>query len=78
MSYLDSITLMVKHPLNKDKKLEAWRRILCWQIASRLVPGDIDFDWINSSKFFCTKGETAQGLHHYKNYTTRILYYFVS
>ena len=47
------------HPLNRGHAIDAIGRFLAWQIGSRLVPGAVVFDWINSSKVIVSPGETG-------------------
>ncbi|WP_287963479.1 FkbM family methyltransferase [Alcanivorax sp.] len=71
MSPLDIIKFIVNHPLNRDHKINSIIRFLKWQIGSRLVQGDIVYDWVNGSKFLVKTGETGitgniyTGLHEF-------------
>jgi FkbM family methyltransferase len=71
MSYLNTLKFITSHPLNRDRKLDSLVRFAKWQIASRLAPGAIVFDWINGSKFLVRTGETGltgniyTGLHEF-------------
>jgi len=57
MSLIKTIKFVTSHPLNREHKLESMLRFAKWQIGSRLVPGEIVYDWINGSKFFVKTGE---------------------
>lgn len=59
MLILDLLKFITTHPLNKDEKLKAIVRFAKWQIGSRLVDGEIIYDWINGSKFVVRTGETG-------------------
>jgi FkbM family methyltransferase len=47
------------HPLSARGKWRATKRLLQWQVSSRLAPGRILVDWIGNSKFLCAKGEAG-------------------
>lgn len=61
----------INHPLNKKHKIEAIIKFLRWQIGSRIVPGEIVYQWINGTKFIVKPGETGltgniySGLHEF-------------
>ena len=59
MSALSLLEFVASHPVNQGRKLQAFWRLACWQIASRLVAGDIVFDWINGARFLVRAGETG-------------------
>lgn len=59
MLILDLLKFITTHPLNKDDKLKAIARFAKWQIGSRLIDGEIIYDWINGSKFIVRTGETG-------------------
>jgi len=73
MSILNIVKFITTHPLNRDKKLNSIIRFVKWQIASRLAPGAIVYDWINNSKFLVRAGETGltgniyTGLHEFQD-----------
>ena len=73
MSILNIVKFLTTHPLNRGKKLKSIIRFVKWQIASRLAPGAIVFNWINGSKFFAHTGETGltgniyTGLHEFED-----------
>jgi FkbM family methyltransferase len=56
---LDVLRRITSHPLNSDARLSAVIRFLRWQIASRLMSGDLVYDWVNGSRFFVRAGETG-------------------
>lgn len=59
MSLTNTLKHLVNHPLNKSDKLAAIFRFLKWQVGSRLVPGEVIFQWINNSKLIARPGETG-------------------
>lgn len=73
MSLIDLMRFVTSHPLNRDHKLRSIVRLAKWQIASRLVPGAVVYDWVNGSKFLVRRGETGLtgniygGLHEFSD-----------
>lgn len=71
MSHFNTLKFITNHPINRNQKLSSLVRFAKWQIASRLAPGAIVFDWINGSKFLVKTGETGltgniyTGLHEF-------------
>ena len=71
MSVLNTFKFITTHPLNRDNKLKSIIRFAKWQVGSRLVPGQIVYDWVNGSKFLVRTGETGltgniyTGLHEF-------------
>ncbi|MEB3171773.1 MAG: hypothetical protein VKK43_10405, partial [Synechococcaceae cyanobacterium] len=71
MSLLDTIIFITSHPLNREQKLKSIIRFAKWQIGSRLVRGEIVYDWINGSKFLVKTGDKGltgniyTGLHEF-------------
>ncbi|CAN5214036.1 FkbM family methyltransferase [soil metagenome] len=59
MSALSLLSFIANHPLNRGRKMEALLRAIRWQLASRLVSGDVVHEWINGSKFLVRCGETG-------------------
>lgn len=59
MSPTNILRHLVNHPLNKSDKLAAIFRFLKWQVGSRLVPGEIIYQWINNSKLVARPGESG-------------------
>ena len=71
MSVLNVVKFITTHPLTRDNKFKSIIRFVKWQIGSRLVPGEIVYDWINGSRFRVRTGETGltgniyAGLHEF-------------
>jgi len=71
MSVLNLVRFITTHPLTRDNKFKSIIRFAKWQIGSRLVPGEIVYDWINGSRFLVRTGETGltgniyTGLHEF-------------
>ena len=61
------------HPLVDSNKLSGFRRLLIWQIKSRLWGKDYIHSWIGGSKFYVKNGETGltgniyTGLHEFSD-----------
>lgn len=53
------IRFVLNHPLNKDNRWGAVKRVLAWQVASRLMAGPIAFPFVEESKLFATRGMTG-------------------
>lgn len=73
MSLLKTIKFITNHPLNKQNKIKAIIRFVQWQVGSRLVTGNIVYNWINGSRFLVKTGETGltgniyTGLHEFQD-----------
>jgi FkbM family methyltransferase len=71
MSILGLLKFIANHPLTKDSRYRSLARVVKWQIASRLAPGAIVYEWINGAKFLVKAGETGltgniyTGLHEF-------------
>jgi len=69
----DVLKRITSHPANRGKKLEAIIRFAKWQVASRLIVGDVVHDWVNGSRFLVRAGETGltgniyAGLHEFSD-----------
>jgi FkbM family methyltransferase len=59
VSMLSVLKFIAAHPLNDGRRLAALMRFAEWQVASRLIRGDIVFDWIKGSRFIVRNGETG-------------------
>jgi FkbM family methyltransferase len=59
MSFIRTLRYIILHPLNRRRKARALLRFLKWQIGSRLVPGDVIYDWVNGARFIVRPGETG-------------------
>ena len=70
---IEIIKNLVRHPLNKKNKIASIVRFIKWQIGSRMVPGDVIFDWIGGSKIIARTGDTGAtgniylGLHEFED-----------
>ncbi len=59
MSAARIFRFLTRHPLNQKDRIGALLRFAKWQIGSRLVPGDVLFEWINGAKLVVSPGETV-------------------
>ena len=57
MSLVNTLKHLVNHPLNTSNKMGAILRFMKWQVGSRLVPGEVIYEWINNSKIVARTGE---------------------
>lgn len=59
MSLFRTLKFILKHPLNRRHKMGALITFFRWQIGSRLVPGQVVYNWVNGSKMVVRPGETG-------------------
>lgn len=73
MSIFHTLKFILKHPLNRTHKMRALMKFFRWQIGSRLVPGEVIYNWVNGSKMVVRPGETGFtqniycGLHEFSD-----------
>jgi len=73
MSLVHTLRFIANHPLNAGRKPQALLRFARWQIASRVSPGQIVFEWINGTRMIVRPGETGFtqniycGLHEFSD-----------
>jgi FkbM family methyltransferase len=71
MSVLDVLKFITSHPVNSQRALPALYRFAKWQIASRMAPGAIAYDWLGGARFLVRRGQTGltgnvyAGLHEF-------------
>ena len=71
MSLFSTITFILRHPLNRGRKVRAMIEFVRWQAGSRLVPGHVVFNWVAGARFIASPGETGVtgniycGLHEF-------------
>ena len=72
-SPLNTLSFILRHPLNRAKKGAALRRFIRWQIASRLLPGAVAVPFVDSTRLLVLPGMTGAtgniycGLHEYQD-----------
>ena len=54
---IPTVNYIYHHPMNNGNRFKAVIKFLKWQIAIRLQPCRIIFDWVDGSKFILQKGE---------------------
>lgn len=47
------------HPLNSNYKFRSIFKFIRWQLATRIFNKKILIDWVDNSKFLCSRGETG-------------------
>jgi FkbM family methyltransferase len=73
MGIFNTFHYLINHPLCKNSKLEALSRWFCWQIGSRLVPGEVAIKFVDDSKLLVKPGMTGAtgniyyGLHEFED-----------
>src|SRR5215469_2280777 len=55
----NSLRFVMRHPLNARGRYRALRRVLSWQIASRLMQGPIAFPFVDHTHLFAVRGMTG-------------------
>jgi FkbM family methyltransferase len=71
MSLISTLRFITGHPLNRGNELGSILRFLRWQLASRMMPGTVVFEWLGGSRFLVRNGETGltgniyTGLHEF-------------
>ena len=58
-SPLNTLSFILRHPLNRAKKGAALRRFIRWQIASRLLPGAVAVPFVDSTRLLVLPGMTG-------------------
>lgn len=58
MPLLQSLAFVARHPLNRSK-FAAFRRVLSWQIASRLTPGPVAVPFVDETRLLMERGATG-------------------
>lgn len=71
MSVSNTLKFIVQHPLNRGRRAQALVGFLKWQVGSRLVPGQVVFNWVNGARVIARPGESGLtgniycGLHEF-------------
>jgi FkbM family methyltransferase len=55
----NSLRFVLGHPLNARGRYKALRRVVSWQIASRLMQGPIAFPFVGETQLFASRGMTG-------------------
>ena len=73
MGIFNTLHYIINHPLCKNNKLEALSRWFCWQVGSRLVPGEVAVRFVDDSRLLVGPGMTGAtgniycGLHEFED-----------
>ncbi|MBP1152324.1 FkbM family methyltransferase [Methylocaldum sp. BRCS4] len=73
MSLLSTLSFIVNHPLNSERRLASIKRFVTWQIGSRLVPGAVAVPFVNETRLLTRPGMTGAtgnlycGLHEFED-----------
>lgn len=59
MGIFNTLSFIINHPLNRKNRASALWNFLKWQVGSRLVPGEVVYEWVDGVKFFVRPGETG-------------------
>jgi FkbM family methyltransferase len=59
MSIINSVRFIVRHPLNADRPVRALRRLVLWQIGSRIVPGPVIVPFVDNTVLAAAPGLTS-------------------
>lgn len=72
-SLFNTLHFICNHPLTKNNRLNAVRRWLKWQVASRLAPGAVAVDFVDDVQILIKRGMTGAtgnlytGLHEFED-----------
>ncbi len=73
LNALRSLAFIARHPLNQGREIAALRRVVAWQIGSRLLPGDVAVPFVDRTRLLVSRGQTGAtgnlycGLHEYED-----------
>lgn len=73
MGLVRTLSFISAHPLNRHDRMNAIRRFITWQIASRIVSGPVVVRFVNDARLVVGAGMTGAtqnvytGLHEYKD-----------
>jgi Met-10+ like-protein len=55
----NTLSFLLRHPLNRSRRFAALRRFLSWQVGSRLLPGAVAVSCVDNSRLLVTPGMTG-------------------
>jgi FkbM family methyltransferase len=73
MGLVGTLSFILRHPLNRERKMKALARWASWQLGSRLVTGPVAVPFVNSSLLLVSPGMTGAtgnvytGLHEFED-----------
>lgn len=56
-SIFNTLFFIIKHPLNKKRKINAFIAFIKWQLVARLLNSQFIFKWVDDTKFILQKSE---------------------
>ena len=59
MPLINTLSFLLRHPLNRGRKLKTLRSFAAWQIGSRLVPGPVAVPFAGDAMLLAKPGMTA-------------------
>ncbi len=59
MSLFRTLEFITNHPLNRSRRTHAILGFVKWQLASRMIPGSVLFDWIAGTRLIVRTGDTG-------------------
>ena len=59
ITLLRVLLTIVRHPLNRNRKLQALLGFTKWQVSSRLAPDGVVFKWIHDARLVVRRGDTG-------------------
>lgn len=59
MSAINTIKFIISHPISKGRVLSSLLKYFRWQLGTRLIKGDVVYEWVNGSKIIVRRGETG-------------------
>lgn len=72
-SLLNTLSFILRHPLNRTRKTAALGRFVRWQVGSRLLPGPVAVPFVDSTRLLVQAGMTGAtgnvycGLHEFED-----------
>lgn len=73
MSIMGTLNFITYRPLSRNRKSNAIKRFVAWQVGSRLVPGPVAINFVNNARLLVSPGMTGAtgniytGLHEFED-----------
>jgi FkbM family methyltransferase len=73
IGWLDTARFVLRHPLNRNRRLAALGRWVRWQVASRLLQAPVAIPFVDSTRLLVSRGMTGAtgniycGLHEFED-----------
>lgn len=71
--FLESLSFVLRHPLNRKRPAAALRRFVSWHVGSRLLPGAVAVPFVDATRLLVKPGMTGAtgnvycGLHEFED-----------